>query len=715
MEIRFSTHGRPTARYASATTVYEEALCHTRLLGLYWSASGQVQRENVTANLPVLDPLRVPLHAFQLEIDGQSLHNRWEWANAGERPGAREGTREGVVELRHQVRPISVKVVTRLDETPFLTRFLEITNTGEAPAALSHVCPWSGVLWHMTGGWGRLPVEVASPFTLGYYRAVDWGAEGDFGWEPLPRFVRRVESRNGASGFNHPFFIVRNEITGELALASLAWSASWFGEFRFLPERNGEGGPDPALGLTLAFRMGPQGPAPQRLIAPGEMIATPAMHLALLHTDLDGAVAAFHEHVHASVFPPKPTGKRYFSVAGRVVEEPGEWILEEIDAAAGMGVEAFMVDAGWYGDSFAEWWKRRGDWQVGDWVPGGLAACRERARAQGMAFGLWMEAETLGEESRTFQEHPEWAQATDEGRQLRDFGRPLDLSHPEAARHFRESVLGVIREHQVDFLKLDYNLRVHEGGQRERDGFAESELWRHCETLYETFDAVRREFPEVTLENCAAGGGRNDLGMLARFDYACVSDLSLFPRSIRAINALTLFLPPERLCYYHNHLSIAHQQADLDTHLRVALFARPIFVGFGARDASPSSEYVTKTKRYVKMIRDLSGPLLLRGAKVFHHTPDLGVHGPADWCVLEYADQDGAAGYVGVFRVGGGGDPNYVVRPRGIRPEHTYRVMLGNSGDAFAREGRELLREGLPTRLEQAGTSELVVYEEARD
>ena len=98
-------------------------------------------------------------------------------------------------------------------------------------------------------------------------------------------------------------------------------------------------------------------------------------------------------------------------------------------------------------------------------------------------------------------------------------------------------------------------------------------------------------YPASPLESCAGGGGRLDLGMLSRFHYGCESDMSAFPRSIRAINGLTLFLPPEALCYYHNHLPHAHQLTDLHTHLRVALFARTIFVGFGAQDADRDSEY----------------------------------------------------------------------------------------------------------------------------
>ena len=44
MEIAFHQAGqRPAAQYVSAAAVCEEALEHGRWIGLYWSASGQVQ------------------------------------------------------------------------------------------------------------------------------------------------------------------------------------------------------------------------------------------------------------------------------------------------------------------------------------------------------------------------------------------------------------------------------------------------------------------------------------------------------------------------------------------------------------------------------------------------------------------------------------------------------------------------------------------------
>ena len=84
IEISFHKLGdMQVARYVSDATVREEALEHGRLIGLYWSATGQVQREDVTATLTrhdnfgitKLNPLAQPLHVFELEIDGQAIRS----------------------------------------------------------------------------------------------------------------------------------------------------------------------------------------------------------------------------------------------------------------------------------------------------------------------------------------------------------------------------------------------------------------------------------------------------------------------------------------------------------------------------------------------------------------------------------------------------------------------------------------------------------------
>jgi alpha-galactosidase len=329
-----------------------------------------------------------------------------------------------------------------------------------------------------------------------------------------------------------------------------------------------------------------------------------------------------------------------------------------------------------------------------------------------MLFGLWMEAEAMSENTRLYREHPDWALTTDDGRRVGEL--VLNMADPDAAKYVEDSVIRVIRDFKLDFYKLDYNVRIQEGGQTPRDGFFEHESWRHFEALHRIYDRVRREFPRVVLENCASGGGRNDLGMMSRFHYACESDWSVFPFGIRAINTMTLFLPPEALCYYHNHIEHAHQTADLDTHLRVILFATPIFVGFGAQNANRSTTYFATTRKYIEMAKGFCRPIMANRPAVYHHTPDIGVLGPADWCVLEYAARDRTRGYAGVFRLNGEGGPaDYVFRPRGLDASRDYDVTLDNNDQTFRAHGRDLINTGLTITLDNALTSELLLFSAA--
>ncbi|MFC5404203.1 glycoside hydrolase family 36 protein [Cohnella soli] len=714
-QIKFySSDERPTARYVTGTTVFEECLQNGRWIQLYRSSSGQVQRENVIRQLPMkdmvfelkpYDPQVYPLDAFRLVVDGQSLHNEWTLADCFQRPGARKGTEEAVVKLTHRIRPVTVQVVTTLDGTPVVARHLEITNTGEAPAALSGISVMAGMLWH-NRYYFDIPFDDTrrSTYSLGYFRSRIQGEEGNFTWEPLTSEIFRVEKSRGGMFYN-PYFIVKNEANGEYCFISLAWSENYSAEFAL-----------DRVNRALSFQIGPDGPGPLRVIAPGETVISPKVHFGPMRGNMDTAVELWHAHVRDSVLPPRPADKKMYTVTGRVVEEPGDWILREIDIAAEMGTEAFMVDAGWYGKEFGSWGRLRGDWTEGDFLPeGGIAFIRDYVHSKGMLFGMWLEPECLMEQSETFARHPEWKLKTDLSGGS-DHYQLIDLSNPEAAAHVEAVIRRVIGEYKLDFYKTDYNQRVPEGGLSLRDGYAENEAWRHYEVIYGIYDRVLKDYPGTVLESCAAGGGRLDLGIMARFHYGCQSDFSYFPRSIRSINGLTLFLPPESLCYYHNHFTFAHEMTDLDTHLRVTLFAAPVYVGFGAQNAERTGVYYDKTRRYIALAKGFCRSVMEGRPSVYHHTPFIGVDVPAEWCVLEYAARDSSKGYIGLFRLGSAPEEReFAVRPRGIDRSRTYKVTMDNDDRTYLVAGADLANRGIVVQLENPHSSELVFYSVEED
>jgi alpha-galactosidase len=81
-------------------------------------------------------------------------------------------------------------------------------------------------------------------------------------------------------------------------------------------------------------------------------------------------------------------------------------ILKEIDVAHRMGVDVFVLDAGWY--------DKTGDWTVSrERFPNGLKEVKARLDSYGMKLGLWIGPTEAAASSRVAREHPEWRMSKD--------------------------------------------------------------------------------------------------------------------------------------------------------------------------------------------------------------------------------------------------------------------------------------------------------------
>ena len=441
----------PLVRFQSGPLVYEEALIMGQYLGVSWSAAGRLNtRDSIWNTLQggqmSWKPSRHRQHAFCLQVDGQSLLDHWKWIGGEQISSDGSQSDESIITLEHSLRPITVKVHTRLDGTQFITRWLEIENTGDKAAACSEALTWSGLLWTV-GDVVNTPLLEQRPFWLGRYKNTEWSTEGEFDWETIPEGILRIEHLHGLSGHGCPFFMVRNDVTGESMVGHIEWSGNWQMEFYNDYERaRGLVFADlcplyrqPVKDARLYFRAGMAGPSPLRLIAPGESIRTPPVHLGYLFGDLDACAQAVHEHLRTSVIPPAGKKQRnlieynHSGYSGNTqIREPV--LLDEIEIAAGIGCELFMVDAGWFGDAEnikeltdEAWRPLVGDWQESPSLGGALKPAFQRAREAGMLCGLWTEIERIGSASKLLKAHPDWRM-----QRLGQVIPQLDLTNPAA-------------------------------------------------------------------------------------------------------------------------------------------------------------------------------------------------------------------------------------------------------------------------------------------
>lgn len=689
------TWAHQTVTYRSGLVAYQESLIRGQFVGRSWNGSGYTNPESERFD-PALHPAP---QAFWVELDGQLLWSHWEWRDLTQSEDTNGLT--AIVELHHTVRPVVIRVHTRLDGTPILTRWLEIVNCSEQPAALSAAFPWSGVLQTVTHALN----QGDSPYSIGYFIDTHWGNEGDFDWRALPYAGYRIDGRYRRNRHRHPFFVLRNHHTGEHFVGTLAWSGGY--AFEFDLDDGHERGT-----ARLWFRAGPDAPAPLRVIAPGETVTTPEMHLGLIIGDLDACIHALHDHLRQSVLHPQPPERTGLIVGGIGPEQEltPELVFSEIDSVAEVGGEVFLIDASWYTPPYGSWSATVGDWQVDrERFPQGIKPFRDYVQAKGMRFGLWMDAERIGAESRLAKDHPEWlARGYDDQAEL---GGQIDLTQPAVAQWLEHEIERLLVEHELDLFRLDYNVgNIGPGGYNFHSGFVENSYWRYYEALYGIYERLAARHPHVIFQNCASGGARTDVGMIRYFDHTWITDWQIAPRSFSITNGMTMALPPERVDRLAGMGQAAQRSADLDFQFRLPLFVHPTINWFYLKDATPNPTQLARIKHMVDIYKNFVRPMQ-RSSRIYHHTPVVTGFEPCGWGVLELASRDRTRALAGLFRLSDPAEPEYLLRLRGIDPGQRYRVTFDNTAQTCILEGFTLSQIGTPVRLETALTSELLVVE----
>ncbi|MHB9031591.1 MAG: alpha-galactosidase [Anaerolineae bacterium] len=706
----------PMIRFDCGLVTYQEALIDGQYLVVNASATGRPRsRDGIWLGYHHgawgSRPQRLRQAAFQLEVDGQLLHDHWEWREAGEVPAARAGCRQAVVTLRHTLRPVEVRVHTMLDDTSFLTRWLEITNLGSSPCALAQVFPWSGQAWEPVGhNWTTAAVEAfgRSPFSLGHFSDHEAGNEGNFVWQELKPGLTGFESMHGRSGWGLPHAVLRNEISGEMLTIDMGWSGNWLYEFYSDQETFRSQSHDQNREVRLYARIGMAGPAPLRVLAPGETASTPEVHLGFQYGDLDACVQALHEHERRSVILPQPAGREHRVELNHTGytrnEQVTEWQLyEEIDMAADIGVELFMLDAGWFGSDDAKWWQAVGDWdRESPLLPHGVRAAFDRMHAKGLLGGLWVEAERMGPASHLLRDHPDW-QMSLRGEKIPN----LDLSRKDIADHLEQTIVDIIERYGLDCYRLDYNISTGPGGERALDGYSENVLWRYYDNLYALFDHIHARFPNLLLENCSSGGGRNDLGIMKRFHWTQTTDKWSPMPTLKVSNGVTLALAPE-LCETFPG-AISDGQADLDFLLRTGFWGHLAVSGIFPNTQETQAVAREHWRRQITLYKEFIRPMLST-SKLYHHTPVQNQRDAGDWVVLECVSADKTSAYAGVFRYPNAQGQTYHLTPRGLDLAMRYRVTFDSAGWERVSEGSDLLEHGLHVPVPSTGMSELVLF-----
>ena len=358
----------------------------------------------------------------------------------------------------------------------------------------------------------------ASVREIGYFTG-QWGHE--FQWQRQPLTASGWEQINRVGRTSHAgpatCFLLTPEtrqFSGEAWAAHLAWSGNH--RSAVLPND------DASFCLQAGEWLAPG----EMTLAPGATISTPELLVAHSSCGIDAASGALHEHLRRHVLQWPDGHMRARPVHLNTWEavyfrhEPAE-ILALADAAAGIGIERFVLDDGWFAGresdaaALGDWWPDAKKY------PQGLSPLIGYVNGLGMEFGIWVEPEMVSPDSQLFRAHPDWA--------LQIEGRPrltgrnqlvLDISRPEVFDYLYEKLDTLLREHAIAYLKWDMNRDLAQAG--DVDGRAA--YHRQVPALYQLLSALRTAHPAVEIESCSSGGARADYGILRHTQRLWISD-----------------------------------------------------------------------------------------------------------------------------------------------------------------------------------------------
>src|SRR5262249_35498715 len=165
----------------------------------------------------------------------------------------------------------------------------------------------------------------------------------------------------------------------------------------------------------------------------------------------------------------------------------------EMERGGGVGMELFVVDAGWYVGAGAasdfDFDSGLGSWTVDpDRFPSGLASLTDYAHGLGMRFGLWVEPERV---ALSTVEQPELAReawlATRDGSYGTQQTAQVCLAGSQARQWVFARLTALIDEVHPDYLKWDNNFWLNCNRPGHGHGTADGNL-AHVQALYGLLD-----------------------------------------------------------------------------------------------------------------------------------------------------------------------------------------------------------------------------------
>jgi hypothetical protein len=423
--------------------------------------------------------------------------------------------------------------------------------------------------------------------------------------------------------------------------------------------------------------------------------------------ELSSVNQAYHELARYKM-PPPPTGagqgfpwvedNMYF---GYDLGFNARDLKRDVDIAAELGAEAFIVDAGWWENAlqkceivttFSDYLVRIGEYtpDFSSRFPTAEVSFKDFSdyvHAKGMRFGLWLCPFNVDTRYKSTGWDPSW---------LAQDGHHLCAAHRPAFEWVKSQISQLVRDYHVDFLKFDCETADrcdnpnHETVRR--IGSREYVVTAH-DGYSDLIAALREEFPTVALESTLP------LGHVA----ASTDDWDLSPERGRAEIQKARFIDPPQYTAQYLMLEPAREKGmSSEEYLGYTNYViRSNILGhiiLSSELAAWRPRFREAVRQHIEIYRHYRGAFT---GQTYELAFDPG------WESTQFRDPQTDVSVVVSFRKPGGGTERHLTLQR-LQAEQTYEVTFEDRNDVLRLTGKQLMEDGLRLGLSHPRTSEIM-------
>jgi alpha-galactosidase len=375
-----------------------------------------------------------------------------------------------------------------------------------------------------------------------------------------------------------------------------------------------------------------------------------------------------------------------YGFVGMTTENQIEWIDRCIEEK--LPVDLWWVDAGWYPVPKGSPWWTYGTWQVDKTrFRKGLTPVMDYAHSKGMGTVLWFCPEPVRPGTELHTDHKDWLLG----------GCLLNLGNPATWKWLVDRFDGYVTDLKLDVYRNDNDINPLDlwlaADAPDRRGISEI---RHATAFLAFYDELLRRHPNLLIDNCCAGGRRNDIETLRRSVPLWKSDVWGETTDMQCQTyGIALWLP-----YF------GHAGGQFDTYTFRSNMYPSVIIDADLRNRN--RDYAT-LRRNLDQLRQVS-PYFL--GDYYPLTPYSRANDA--WMAWQFDRPEVGEGVVQAFRRPACQQVSLKLRLKGLDPEAIYEVKDADKQQPVSMTGKELMSNGLNATLPNRPAAALILYRKTK-